>query len=255
MIDLHSHLIWSVDDGAKSREMTLNMLKQAIQGGTTKIVLTPHYTPGRFMLPFNEIEKKAAGVKTLVKENNLNIEIYYGQEVFYTKNILEDYEKGYINTINNSKYMLIEFDMREFSEREVIETLYELQLRGVVPIIAHPERYQKFIKNPYLINEFIKEGFLFQLNIGSLAGEFGKDVKKTAEIFLKHKIYNFIGSDAHRDEKRNADIGARLKGTTKVENDYLKYTIESSERLLKNEEVKFIGQKIEKKKGIFRFLK
>lgn len=251
MVDLHSHLIWNVDDGSKSREMTLNMLRQAIQGGTTKLVLTPHYVPGEFMVPFNEIKERVKEVKTLAKEENLNIEIYSGQEVFYTNNILENYQEGYIGTINNSKYMLIEFSMKNFSQREIIENMYELQLKGIVPIIAHPERYLKFIKSPSLINELIREGFLFQLNLGSLTGEFGKDVKKTAKIFFQHKIYSFIGSDAHRDEKRNPNMGERLKVIDKENNYYLRYIIESSESLLNNEEVKFIGEKIEKKRGLF----
>lgn len=250
MVDLHSHLIWSIDDGSKSREMTLNMLRQAVQGGTTKLVLTPHYFPGDFDIPFDKVKEKAEEVNLLAKEENLNIEIYYGQEIFYTNNILEHYENGEIGTINNSKYMLIEFNMRDFSKKEVIEGIYELQIRGIVPIIAHPERYLKFIKSPSLINEFIKEGFLFQLNVGSLTGEFGKEVKKTAEIFLENKIYNFIGSDAHRDEKRNADMGKRLESVNKLDKGYFKYIIKSSEELLNNKEAKFIGKKIEKKKGI-----
>ena len=85
-----------------------------------------------------------------------------------------------IGTINNTRYMLIEFPMLEFNIEEAINTLYELQIRGIVPIIAHPERYKPFIKKPSMINSLIKEGMLFQLNAGSITGSFGKEVKKTA---------------------------------------------------------------------------
>ena len=68
------------------------------------------------------------------------------------------------------------------------------------------EKYNIFIKSPSLINEFIKKGHLLQLNIGSITGELGKEVKKTADIFLKHRIYRLVGSDSHRDRKRNSNM-------------------------------------------------
>ncbi|WP_097033170.1 tyrosine-protein phosphatase [Clostridium tertium] len=255
MVDLHSHLIWGIDDGSKSRDMTLNMLRQAVEGGTSKLVLTPHYMPGYFEVPLEEVKKKAEDLRNLVRKENLNIDIYQGQEVYYTNNILENYIKKYIGTINNSRYMLIEFNMRDFSIKEVIENIYELQIKGIVPVIAHSERYQKFIKNPSLINEFIKEGFLFQLNIGSITGDFGKDVKKTAEIYLKNKIYSFIGSDAHRDTKRNPDMTNGLEIMKNFDENYFDYLIDSGENLLDNNQIQFIGSAIKEKKGLFGIFK
>lgn len=251
MVDLHSHLIYGIDDGSKSREMTLNMLRQSVLGGTTKLVLTPHYMPGYFEVPLEEVKEKAEIVRSLAKEENLNIDIYCGQEVYYTSNILENYNNGYIGTINNSRYMLIEFNMRDFSSKEVIENIYELQLEGIVPVIAHPERYRKFIKNPSLINEFIREGFLFQLNLGSITGEFGKEVQKNAEIYMKNKIYSFIGSDAHRDAKRNPNMKDGVQAISKLDKNYFNYLLDSGENLLINKEVKHIGNLIKEKKGLF----
>ncbi|PTR86721.1 CpsB/CapC family capsule biosynthesis tyrosine phosphatase, partial [Bacillus anthracis] len=80
MVDLHSHLIWGIDDGSKSRDMTLNMLRQAVEGGTSKLVLTPHYMPGYFEVPLEEVKKKAEDLRNLVRKENLNIDIYQGQE-------------------------------------------------------------------------------------------------------------------------------------------------------------------------------
>ena len=146
--------------------------------------------------------------------------------------------------------MLIEFNMRSFSIKEVTEILYELQIKGIVPVIAHPERYIKFIKNPSLINEFVKEGFLFQLNIGSITGDFGKEVKKTAELFLKNKIYSFFGSDAHRDEKRNPNMKEGIEILKARDSKYFSYLQKSGEELLNNIEIKFIGNLIKEKKGL-----
>ena len=250
MVDLHSHLIWGIDDGSKSKEMTINMLRQAVEGGTKKLVLTPHYMPGYYEVPNTKVKERRKELESLVREIDIDIEIYCGQEVYFNERILDNFYSKLIGTINDSRYMLIEFNMRSFSVKEVTEILYELQIKGIVPVIAHPERYIQFIKNPSLINEFIKEGFLFQLNIGSITGDFGKEVKKTAELFLKNRIYSFFGSDAHRDEKRNPNMKEGSKILKAMDSKYFKYLQESGEELLNNKEVKFIGNLIKEKKGI-----
>ena len=255
MVDLHSHLIWDIDDGSKSREMTINMLKQAVEGGTKKLVLTPHYLPGYYEVPNIKVKERRKDIELLAKEFNLDIEIYCGQEVYFNEKILENFENNLIGTINESRYMLIEFNMRSFSIKEVTEILYELQIKGIVPVIAHPERYIKFIKNPSLINEFVKEGFLFQLNIGSITGEFGKEVKKTAELFLKNKIYSFFGSDAHRDEKRNPNMVEGIEILKAINKKYFNYLRISGEELLDNKEIKFMGNLIKEKKGLLGIFK
>lgn len=175
MVDLHSHLIWGIDDDSKSREMTINMLRQSVNGWTSKLVLTPHYLPGYYEVPINKVREKAEELSLLTKEEVLDIEIYCGQEVYFITNVLENFQNNLIGTINESRYMLI---------------------------------------------EFIKEGFLFQLNIGSITGDFGKEVKKTAELFLKNKIYSFFGSDAHRDEKRTPNMGEGIEALKNMDRNY-----------------------------------
>ena len=153
-----------------------------------------------------------------------------------------------IGTINGTRYMLIELPMLEFNIYEIIDNLYELQLRGITPIIAHLERYKPFIKTPSMINKLIKEGYLFQLNTGSITGQFGKEVKKTAEIYMMNRIYNFVGSDGHRDSKRDTDMTEFMNI---VDNEDINFFRASSEAMLNNEEVEFEGVKIKERKKIF----
>lgn len=254
MIDIHSHIIPGIDDGSKNMEMTLEMLKNAEREGTKEIVATPHY-----LLEYGE--SKIEEVKVLVKEINsiitkkgINIKIYSGQEVYFTENILKDYLDGNIGTLNDSRYMLIEFNMNRFEEN-IFDILYELQVRGITPIIAHPERYRSIIKNPVEINRFIDEGYLFQLDSGSLTGNFGKEVKKTAEILLANGIYNFIGSDAHNIKSRNTGISEAISLANNKKNGIEKVFEESSRKMLNNEKVDFLGERIKVKKSILSFFR
>lgn len=255
MIDLHSHIMWNIDDGSENEKMTLKMLKEAESNGTKKIVATPHFLKGNFEISFNKVIEMFEKIKSLIEVENINIKVYCGQEVYYTEKILDQYINEEIGTINNSKYMLIEFPMRDFNINEILDSIYELQIKGIVPVIAHPERYYKFIKEPMLINKFIREGFLFQLNVGSICGDFGKEVKKTAEIFIKNKIYNFIGSDSHRDDKRTTNMSLGIKKIESINKVYIDEIMDSSEKLLLNEDVEFLGVIIKEKKGLFSILK
>ena len=245
MIDIHCHIINGIDDGSKNEEMSLNMLSIAQENGIKEIVATPHYMRGRFNCEYKDVVKKVNELNILIKEHNLDITIYSGQEVYYSEKLIEYYNEGIIGTINHSKYMLIELPMLQFNIDEVINSIYELQVRGIVPIIAHPERYKQFIKKPSLINKFINEGYVFQLNAGSITGDFGKDVKKTANTYMKAGIYSVVGTDAHRDKGRNTDICDFAK---EVDEDLRKEFKENSKAIINNEDIRIKRNKVKEKK-------
>ena len=131
------------------------------------------------------------------------------------------------------------------------DLLYELKIRGIVPIIVHPERYAEFIKRPTVVNNFIDEGALFQLDACSIDGVFGKEVKETAKIFLKNNIYSFIGSDAHNTRTRTSDITKYKDKIDKVSKKFINESIKNGEKLIKNQEIKFKGKKIKEKNDFF----
>lgn len=255
MIDIHSHIIPNIDDGSKNIDMTLEMLTRAEKSGTKKIIATPHFLKGYWTENYNNIKSKVKELNGLAKENNLNIEVLPGQEVFFNNYILEDYKLGDIGTLGESKYMLIEFPMDKIYFQKVIDTIYELKIKGITPVIAHPERYMDFIKSPEKVNQFIDEGYLFQLNGGSLTGLFGKEVKKTAETFLANNIYSFIGSDAHSNGNRNTNLKEACEIANRINRGASKIFENNGLALLNNENIAFQGKKIQKKKGLFSFLK
>ena len=253
MIDMHSHIIPGIDDGSKSIEQSLEMIRNAYNDGTEKIIATPHYCLGYAETQFNDVRKHFENLKKEVRNEEIDIEIYLGQEVYFSENIVNDYKQGVIGTINNSRYMLFETPMNNIDEN-TLDTIYELQILGIVPILAHPERYKEFIDDPKAINKFVKEGILLQMNAGSITGLFGKSVKKTAEILLANDLYNFIGSDAHNTKNRTTGLTNALNLANKINKNSSILFEESSLNVLNNEEVKFVGQAIKQKKNIFSLL-
>ena len=137
MKDIHNHLIFGIDDGSKSIDESIKLLNEMSERGVTEIVLTPHYIIGTNYNCNNKIKKEK--LKELQKLTK--IKLYLGNEVFIDNNILEYIENDEISTINNTKYLLIELPLREKLEI-AFDILFNLRNNGIVPIIAHPERYQ-----------------------------------------------------------------------------------------------------------------
>lgn len=253
MIDIHSHILPGIDDGADRIETSLEMLRIAQRNGIKKIAATPHYK-GNFKTEINEVKSLVENLNAKAKENNIAIEVLSGQEVFLDKNILNSYKEGKIGTINNSKYMLIELPFDHLPDY-ALDMIYELRLLNINPIIAHPERYKFAIKKPSFLNRFIEEGCTFQLNAGSIEGFFGKDVQKTSEIILRHNMCHFIASDAHSPNKRcpelekSFDIAHRINDEIKM---ILSNTIDS---IGENCDISLVTEKIRDRRTIFDFFR
>jgi len=252
MIDIHSHILPEIDDGAENIDITLEMLKNAVKDGIEKIVATPHYYIGYGTISITEVKDYVNKLNSFIGEKKLKIQIYSGQEVYINEHTIEDYLEGNIGTINDSKYMLTECPINEFND-DIFDIIYELKIRGIIPIIAHPERYIPVVENVLYINKFIESGCLFQMNSGSIEGLFGRKVKLAAELFLKNGIYNFIGSDAHNNLNRTTGLSKAINISNKINIESGKVYMENASKLLENKDIKFFGQKLKAKKSIFYF--
>lgn len=252
MIDIHSHILPHIDDGAENIDITIEMLKNAVSDGIEKIVATPHYCIGCGTCTIAEVKDYVSILNSHIKENKIQIKIYSGQEVYLNENTIEDYLEGNIGTINDSRYMLTECPISEFNSH-IFNIIYELKIRGIIPIIAHPERYIPIMENVLNINKFIEIGCLFQMNSGSIQGVFGKKVKLVADLFLKNGIYNFIGSDAHNCINRITGLSKAIIVSNSINIQSEKVFMECASKLLENKKIEFSSQKLKKKKSIFDF--
>jgi len=201
MTDIHSHILFDVDDGARNLAESIELLKKIQEVGFENVILTPHYIENSEYCSDNkEKKKKFEELKNELKKKKININVYLGNEVFINNNVDKLIEEGSVYTLNNTKYVLIElpFHNQIVSLEDII---YELKIKGLVPIIAHPERYTYFQKKYEKVDKLREEGVLFQANYASILGFYGNDSKKLLKYMLKNKYIDYFGTDIHRTSK------------------------------------------------------
>lgn len=215
MIDVHSHILPSIDDGAEDMEEAIEMARIYVKNGVDKVISTPHFIEGAYD---SRREKNLALLSRLnesLSEEGLNLKVYIGNEIYISPDVYKYIREGRVSSLNSSRYLLLELPM--FDIPLYVENLiYELLLKGYIPIIAHPERNAKIIEDPNILYNFIKKGALAQLNLPSLEGKYGDKIKTTGEILLKHNMIHFVGTDAHSPRRRSPNIEKSLEVLKKL---------------------------------------
>lgn len=201
MIDVHNHILVDVDDGAKSVEESILLLEQAKSEGVTDIVTTPHHLHPRYDNNIQVVKEKLEELRNNEIIKQLGINLYPGQEIRVTDQIIDDIHNGKIEGINNSKYLLVEFPSNEVPHYSH-KLFYELQNMGYVPIIAHPERNKAIAENLDILFDLVNGGALSQITSSSLLGDFGRKVKKISLQMIDNNLTHFVASDAHSSSVR-----------------------------------------------------
>lgn len=203
MIDIHSHIVFGVDDGAKDLEESIAMLKDAKSQGVDAIIATPHYRRGMFSYPKSEIERNFNRLKHEAKV--LGMEIYLGTELHVNSMTIEYVETGRCHTLADTAYVLMEYKYEvEFSY--IKETVQAALRHGYIPIVAHVERYRCMYKLDNV--EFLREiGAMIQVNADAVIGKDGFRVKAYVKKLLKNYLVDFIGSDSHGMKQRKNHMG------------------------------------------------
>lgn len=238
MVDIHNHSLPLVDDGAKSFEAARANIEYLKSHGIDSIVLTSHYIVES---DYNaNVEARRNLLEKLRTEvADLDIKLYLGNEVFITDSntIKRLLQEGEITTLNGSRYMLIEFPLRQ-KLQYMENVICDLNEMGIVPIIAHPERYT-FIQNDFSQLENILEyDCLLQCNLSSIIGNYGSSAKKLMKKLLKEQLVTFIATDFHRVGDVDK-VGKSLKKLKKfVGEEYVKMlTYENPLKVLENDSI------------------
>ncbi len=187
MLDIHSHLLFGVDDGSSSIETTQEMLASAAKDGITDIIATPHYSPDNQELIKDNFPK----LVELASEQGIKAQL--GMEYDLVK--LPDIT-GELQTLGNSKFLLVDLGVYHY-ERMLLDYLDDLACSGYKIILAHPERL--FELNDWSkLQNFYNEGYLFQVNSGSLVNRYGESARKVAFKLLDNGMVSYLANDAHR---------------------------------------------------------
>lgn len=204
LIDIHNHSLCCVDDGAKNREESVAMLRDAGQQGIEAVVFTPHYRHGMFSYNKEEIEKQYHQLVELTEE--LGINLYIGCEYHVNSDMIHAFQTGRCHTLADSDYVLTEYSYKtEYSY--MAQHTQQLLSCGYIPVIAHVERYECIQKKPMLCEELADMGAWIQVNADSILGKDGFLVKQVCKKLLKKGCVDVIASDAHNMKDRPNNMG------------------------------------------------
>ena len=236
MKDIHTHILYDVDDGSATIEESIEMLRIASNNNVTDVVLTPHYiNHTKFNINNKTKEKLLKELKKELSKRNIEINLYLGNEVYIDKNIISLYKE--ISTINNSRYILIELPLNN-KYPFLDEVLIELKNNNLIPIIAHPERYTVYYKNYDFFEYLVQKGCLLQGNIGSLYGMHGRKAKKMLKELLKRNLIHVIASDTHHNAKiYKKNINKKLLRIIKDIHMVEKLLETNPDKIIKNKEI------------------
>lgn len=200
MIDVHSHIIPKIDDGAKSFEESYAMFLEAKEAGFTDIIATSHYMEKCYEVDMIKRNAWIQAMNKVLQEKNIQLKLHVGNEIYITQNIISLIKDKKASTLANSKYVLFELPMNN-NVKYVKEMIFEIKSFRMIPVIAHPERYSYVQKNPNMLIELIEKGALFQANYGSIIGIYGKHAKNTVKKLLQSNMIHFLGTDCHKKQE------------------------------------------------------
>ncbi len=212
-VDIHSHILPGIDDGAKNFEESIHLIKEMKKLGFSKIIGTPHTYPGLYE---NTAESIIKSFNSLNKNKPDDIKISYASEYMLDVSLIAKAEDKSIVCLKDN-FILVEFGFLD-TPPNVFDIIYNLRLNNYVPILAHPERYLYKSNDLDFFKKIKKHGCYLQLNLFSLTGYYGKEVNKLANKLLKNNFIDFVGSDIHNKRQiKNFEYNVTVDKISKIE--------------------------------------
>lgn len=214
------------------------MARTAVEAGITHLFATPHHLNEKYVNIKSKIIDRAVRLNDGFQLENIPLTIHLGQEVRIHRDIFTSIEKEEILTLDdNGTFLLLELPSGRVPTYTQ-EVIYELLLKGITPIIVHPERNKELIENPKLLFELVQEGALTQLTSGSIIGNFGKSIQSFSKKIIEHNLTHFIATDAHNIGSRGFTLQQAYETITKtygIQRTF--YFKENAEQLLKDQSI------------------
>lgn len=240
MIDIHTHILPEMDDGARSWEEAIEMAELATESGTHTLAATVHANlPGMDNERRREVYvQHLERFRIILRSEEIALNVCSGMEVFAYGDFYRKIQLADFWTLNGSSYLLTEFPMDERAAQiyRAVDGILEC---GLIPVLAHPERYACVQHVPAHVWEWYQMGALIQINKGSLLGRFGSRIQRTAESLLDHRLVSAVASDAHRADVRTTDLTETRDFLRKEYGSRMEYLLleENPDRILQGREV------------------
>ncbi len=239
MIDIHSHILPYLDDGAENTGEFLRLAEIARDNAVKAIIATPHFYSYHRV---KELTKKRDGVldkmRDILARQVIDLKLYGGFEVYCREEILQIKDFSAL-TLAGSRYMLCEFDFNEPDTLVFIRCIEHFHARGIVPVIAHPERYAAFFSDYEALNDIARRGVLFQLNVGSLFGGYGQRERRLALTMLQCGFCDFLATDAHSVNNRSSNLLEMIiaSGAEFAVGELRTVTQDNPEKIIRNDDI------------------
>ncbi|MFD0671983.1 tyrosine-protein phosphatase [Cohnella sp. GCM10027633] len=201
MIDIHTHILPGLDDGADSMTTALAMARAAAKEGITDIIATPHHVNGNYRNPASDVQTAVWNFQSRLQTEGIPVTLHPGQEIRVHDDLIAARDRGELLTLAGTSYLLIEMPGHEFP-KEMKELVSNLAGKGLRPVIAHPERNRVIRENHRLLAELVQLGASAQVTTHSLLGEFGERIEKSAWSLCRSGLIHLVSSDAHHVERR-----------------------------------------------------
>lgn len=238
MIDIHTHILPGLDDGARDMEDSLSMAALALKSGVHTLVATSHANTGGFFKEYSieEYLQRLEAFRKALDEVKLPLRVFSGMEIYMTREVPRMIREGRLLSLNQTGYFLTEFSFG-IEQEEMDEMLHDLMELGVTPVIAHPERYRCVQESESGIAKWKNRGCLLQVNRGSIFGKFGSGAKQCVDRLLDQHMVTCIASDAHKPYERTTYM-ADIKEYMEQE-----YSFEYSKKLLYDNPKRILKEK------------
>ena len=198
LVDIHAHLVPGVDDGCKTLSESLKIIRRMRENGFKKLILTPHVMRHRYPNTITKLKTQFSHLRLATKYNGINIKLELSAEYYLDKNL--------INYINKKEILCFHKNFLLFEMSYTVlpinleSVIFEMISSGYKPVLAHPERYSFFQTKLFRYKELKKLGVLFQVNLNSFSGYYGKNAKKTATYLMNEGMIDLLGSDIHNEK-------------------------------------------------------
>lgn len=240
MIDLHCHLLPGVDDGSKSMDISLKLANDAVKDGINYALLTPHHMNGVYLNHKKMVIQRTQEFQAEIDKCKIPLKVFPGQEVRINGDLLSALDQDDILFADEGgRYLMLEFpddDVPSYTS----EMIYELMQRGIIPVIVHPERNTKIMKQPDILYDLLNEGCLSQITASSYVGIFGHKVQKFSKQLIRTGQAYVFASDAHDLPNRKYEMNNAFK-KLEVEygNSYVKRFENNAKNIINGEEIAF----------------